>query len=289
MRPENAPPGHEIVDFIRSAVCGHGYAGAVIGISGGIDSAVVAALAVRALDARRVLGLILPERDSAPETRRDALMVCDHLGIERIVRPITRALRAMGVYRLQPPAFFVPRRVRERYVMKRLEAIGRDAAFLQDLEDRGDPEFLRALAYYRVKHRVRMACLYLEAEKRNYAVLGTTNRTEALTGFCVKWGDDAADIDPIRHLYKTQVFELGRELGLPAALRSKAPSPDLIPGLTDELVLGMTYAELDSILIALERAAEAAHPDPAKVERVRRILAAAPRRALRNLAYKDLP
>jgi NAD+ synthase len=279
----------EILRFMRSALERHGYAGAVIGISGGIDSAVVAALAVRALGTPRVLGVILPERDSAPETLRDALAVCDHLGIERTVKPITRALRAMGVYRLQPPAFFLPRRLQERYVMKRLEAIGKDAAYLQDLEDRGDPDFLRALAYYRVKHRVRMACLYLEAEKRNYAVLGTTNRTEALTGLYVKWGDEAADIEPIRHLYKTQVCELGRELGIPAAIRSKAPSPDLIPGITDELVLGMTYSELDSILIGLERGDEIVHPDPGKVERVRRILAAAPRRALRNLAYRDPP
>jgi len=277
----------EIVHFIQSTIKDHGFAGAVIGISGGIDSAVVGALTVRAIDRDRVLGLLLPERDSAPETLRDSLLVCDHLGIKRIIKPITPILRSMGVYRLQPPTFFVPRRMQERYVLKRLAELGKDAAFLQDLEQRGDAAFLRGLAYYRVKHRIRMACLYLEAEQRDFAVIGTTNRTEALAGFYVKWGDEAADIDPIVHLYKTQVYELAQELGVPDGIRAKAPSPDLIPGITDELILGMRYSELDSILMRRDRGEGMADLEPEKVERVEKILAAARHRAIRNLSLKD--
>lgn len=275
---------HAIARFIRSALEGRGYAGAVVGISGGIDSAVVAALTVLALGAGRVLGVLLPEMDSAPETLRDSLIVCDHLRIGRVVKPITPVLRALGAYRLQPRHRFIPRRFQERYVRSKLAALGPDSVLIRDLEGRGDAELLRALAYYRVKHRIRMACLYLEAEKRNYAVVGTTNRTEALTGFYVKWGDEAADLDPVRHLYKTEVYELARDLELPRAILEKPPSPDLIPGVTDEMILGMPYPELDGILMRLERGEDASQLEPAKVARVRAILAAAPRRAFRNLS-----
>jgi len=276
----------EIVRFIRAAVEANGYAGAVVGISGGVDSAVVGALAVEALGKRNVLGILLPERDSAPETLKDSLAVCDFLGIERIVKPITRVLRALGVYRLEPPAFFVPRKVKERYVRQKVEAFGKDEAFLRDLEGGGDEEFLRGAAYYRSKHRVRMVCLYLEAERRNFAVVGTTNRTEALTGFFVKWGDDSADIEPIIHLYKTQVFDLAKALRIPDRITAKKPSPDLLPGLTDEFALGMSYAELDSILMKIEQGRDLSDERLEAVEKVRRILRAARKRHLRNLALR---
>lgn len=279
----------EIVSFIQTTIGTRGFDGAVVGISGGIDSAVVGALTVCAIGRERVLGLLMPERDSAPETARDSLLVCDYLGIERISRPITRILRSAGVYRLQPGTLLVPRRIQERYVSKKLAELGQDAVFLQDLEHRGDRAFLRGLAYYRSKHRIRMVCLYLEAEQKNYAVMGTTNRSEALTGFYVKWGDEAADIDPIAHLYKTQVCELARDLGVPYRIRAKAPSPDLIPGVTDERMLGMRYSELDSILMRLDRGEEVADLDPGKVERVKGILTAARHRGVRNLSVKDNP
>jgi len=274
----------ELTAFIRSAVEQNGWRGAVVGISGGLDSAVSAALSVEALGPQRVLGVLLPERDSAPEMLRDGLLVCDRLGIRPLVRPITRLLRAAGAYRLQPRTFFIPRAVQERYVRAKWEAMKRDDVYLQDLREEGDEEFLKALAYYRIKHRLRMAQLYLEAEQRGYAVIGTTNRTEKAVGFYVKWGDEAADIDPLLRLYKTEVFELAEALGVPERIRAKAPSPDLLPGVTDEFALGMSYEELDGILMALEAGSDLSGADPRKVQKVRRLLAAAPRRALRNLA-----
>ncbi len=277
----------EIIRFIESTIRDQGYAGAVIGISGGVDSAVVAALTVQALGAERVLGLFMPERDSAPETTKDASLVCDHLGITRITKPITRILRSMGVYRLQPPSFLVPRKIQEQYVMKKLKEMEKDDIFLQDLRGDGDTAFFRGIAYYRAKHRIRMVCLYLEAEKRNFAVLGTTNRTEALTGFYVKWGDDSADLEPILHLYKCQVYELAQQLEIPDRIRMKAPSPDLLPGLTDEFLLGISYAELDAILMKMEKNLDLSEFKPESVERVRRILTAAGKRRLRNLSITD--
>lgn len=278
----------EIVSFIRSTIEAHSYHGAVIGISGGVDSAVVGVLAVEALGRDRVLGLLLPERDSAPETIKDSLIVCDFLGIKKIVKPISAGLRALGVYRLQPPTFLVPRKIQEKYVRKRISLHGQEDIYLKDLQNEGDPDFHRGLAYYRAKHRLRMACLYLEAEQRNYAVVGTTNRTEAATGFFVKWGDDSADIEPILHLYKTQVFTLAEEMGIPEKIRKKPPSPDLVPGITDEQMLGMGYRDLDAVLMAVHRGQGFGGLDREKVDRVKKILDAVGRRRLKNVSLESV-
>ena len=95
--------------------------------------------------------------------------------------------------------------------------------------------------------------LYFEGEKRNYGVAGCTNKTEYVTGFYTKWGDEMCDIEPIRHLYKTEVFELAEKLNIPQKIIDKKPSPDIAPGITDEFALGMDYIELDRILIKMEK------------------------------------
>lgn len=104
-----------------------------------------------------------------------------------------------------------------------------------------------------MKHRLRMIVLYREAERRDLLVMSCANRTEFETGFFVRYGDDSGDIAPIKHLYKTQVFELGAYLGLPEKILEKAPSPDLFAGMKDEEIMGMRYSELDSILWCLDR------------------------------------
>jgi NAD+ synthase len=107
-------------------------------------------------------------------------------------------------------------------------------------------------AYARSKHRMRMLILYYIADLENRLVLGTTNKSESLTGFVVKWGDNVADIEPILSLYKTQVRQLAAYLNIPQAIIDKAPSPDLIPGIVDEVALGIDYATLDKILWGIE-------------------------------------
>ena len=261
-----------IVRFLRKTIEEYRYKGAVVGVSGGLDSAVVISLCVEALGKDRVLGVILPERDSSPDTLKDALMVCKNLGVEYVVKPITKVLRAMEVYRLQPPAFLIPRKIQERYVKNKWRSLPQKDAYIEDLRNEGNEEFLKGIAYYRVKHRVRMCYLYLEAERRGYAVVGTTNRTEYKLGFYVKWGDDAVDIEPILHLYKTQVYELAKELDVPEKILRKAPSPDLIPGITDEFAIGMSYQDADRILMKMEKGEDLSNEDPEKVERIREIL-----------------
>jgi NAD+ synthase len=282
MRPVEQVIG-EIVDFLRQAIARYGFQGVVLGVSGGLDSAVAGKLAVQALGGDAVFGLLLPERDSARETVRDALTVCRYLGIRYRLRPITALLRRTGIYRWVPPALLFPRRVRERYTLRRFSQDAQEDGYLQDLLSQGGERFLQGLAYYRIKHRVRTALLYLEAERRGYAVLGTTNRTEWATGFCVKWGDDARDLEPLLHLYKTEVFQVARALGIPEAILGKAPSPDVVPGITDELALGLPYADLDRILQKIDDGEDLGAESPDKVGRVREILEKAPRRQLKNL------
>ena len=272
-----------IEGFIRECVERWGFDGVVLGISGGVDSAVVGSLAVRSLGAGRVLAMALPERDSDPRTLRDSRVVASYLGVPvRRIR-ISPLLRRMGVYRLVPPAALFPRALQERYVRKRFVRDAVRDTYLEDLESSGGRRFRQGLAYYRSKHRLRTCVLYFEAEKRGYAVIGSTNRTELRTGLYVKWGDDARDLEPLMHLYKTEVYGLARELGVPAAIRNKAPSPDLAPGLTDEFVLGLPYGDLDRILVKLEGGENLKGEDPAHVQRVRDILARVPAREVRSL------
>jgi NAD+ synthase len=108
-------------------------------------------------------------------------------------------------------------------------------------------------AYTRVKHRMRMTTLYYYADLENLLVLGTVNRSEALVGFVVKWGDNVADIEPLLPLYKTQVRQLASYLGVSQKIIDKAPSPDLIPGIVDGLALGIDYETLDKILWGVDQ------------------------------------
>ncbi|WGS65867.1 NAD(+) synthase [Marinitoga aeolica] len=269
----------KIESFIEEKIKEYEYNGAMIGISGGIDSAVVGKLCVEALGKENVKGLILPERDSSPETIEDAKLVCDFLGIDYKIVKISPILRKIGVYNLEPPTFFIPRKIQENYVKKEFEKRN----YINDLKNQGDKDFLKGLAYYRIKHRIRMVLLYFYAEQINYAVVGTTNKTELKTGFYVKYGDDSVDIEPIMHLYKTQVFELAKELKIPEKIINKSPSPDLIPGITDEYAMGISYNDLDRILIKIENNEDLSNEDKNMVEKVKEILKAAKYREIKNI------
>jgi NAD+ synthase len=270
-----------ITEFIREQEGALNRSGAVLGLSGGLDSAAVAALAARALGPDKVLALIMPERDSLPESTRDAKALAKQLGIEWRVRRITPILRRVGTYSLYPLlAAIAPRFVRERFARDRQREIAEETGetpFLAGLRGGVVPELATGNAYYRSKHRIRMVLTYLHAERLNRLSLGCSNYTERSTGLFVVHGDDAGDVSPIMHLYKTQVFRLARHLALPRQIVEKAPSPDLVPGLTDEGVFGLPYAALDVALAGLEagRADEViasdAGGDASAVEKVRQM------------------
>lgn len=234
--------------------------GVILGVSGGIDSAIVVSLAARALGPDRVLALLPPERDSSPESRTDARLILDQLGVAHELVDITPILSALGIYRSVPLQFLGTRAIKEKVVRSTHKAyrhrLGESPFLAGLLGTRGRPE-QRVLdaghAYARAKHRIRLVTLYHRAEQENRLVLGTTNRTEALSGLVVKWGDNVADAEPLLPLFKTQVRQLARFLDVPQRIIEKAPTPDLIPGIDDETAFGVRYEVLDQVLYGLER------------------------------------
>lgn len=244
-----------LIRFIRETVERQGKSGCILGNSGGVDSALVARLAVDALGRNKVRLLFLPERDTHRDSLPDAQAVAASLGTELQVIDIAPILRKMGVYRLEPPAGLVPRSIQEKYVAHKHETFTDEEStvFMKMLRGGdGNPELQRHMAYYSVKHRLRMSLLYLHAEQENNLVLGGCNRSEKMTGLFIKYGDGACDLAPIAGLYKTQVYELARYLGLPQGVIDKTPTGDLAPGLTDESTLKIDYPHLDEILTGFD-------------------------------------
>lgn len=275
----------EIIDdltgFIAHGVREQNRVGGLLGVSGGIDSALTAALAVRALGPDKVHACFLPDADSDESSMADAQEVVEWLGITNVhKKDITPLLKAMGTYDLFPDLYALPKEEQARWVAARKNALvkagtpGEESAFLQGYRQKASPEMSRVRAFWNSKIRCRMVVAYAEAELRNLAVLGTTNRSEYLTGFFTKYGDGAVDLEVILPLYKTRVFELASRLGVPESVVKKTPSADIVPGIVDEDILGISYAQLDRILLRLERglgAEEVASAAGADLNAVRRV------------------
>jgi NAD+ synthase len=248
----------QIEAFIRVGVDNLQREGAVVGLSGGIDSAVVAALAAKALGPEKVLALLMPDRDSAQTSKRDALKLARRLGIRTKTIGLTKFLFLMGIYWKLPLWLLGLRRFQSKLVRRYHDSFVREmgerpfAAILMGTKGLQGPWLNQAVAYHRVKGRLRAILLYYYAELKNLLVLGTCNRTEKAIGFFVKYGDAAADIAPLESLYKTQVRQLAAFLEISEEILSKPPSPDLLPGITDEYAIGLSYETLDEILWRLE-------------------------------------
>jgi NAD+ synthase len=205
----------------------------------------------------------MPDRDSQPEHVRDALSLAKDLNIATKVIDLTPYLKKFGTYEL----FMLDRipfigkipgnlttRAYELYT-KRTGETPFSAGLLGFKNKQFSSLLKKSSAYYRIKHRLRMVLLYLNAELENRLVVGAANKSEAQIGFFVKHGcDDAVDIMPMINLYKTQVKQLAHYLNIPSRILEKAPSPDIIPGgIADEEAIGMPYGKLDLILLALEK------------------------------------
>ncbi|MCD6238740.1 MAG: NAD(+) synthase [Thermotogae bacterium] len=240
-----------IEGFIAKSVEEFERDGVIVGISGGVDSSVVASLAVKAVGKERVFGLIMPERDTAKQNLEDAKMFVDHLGIAHKIINLSKILRPVGVYSKV-----------EAQVMRSGALISKARGyfpknapgdiFTETLVGVKNKWISRGTAFYRIKHRMRMVLLYYYGERMNYLITGTANKTESLTGFFVKYGDGAADIMPILPLFKTDVYEIARYLKVPQRIIEKPAMPDLIRTVTDEEVFGLKFPILDKILRSLE-------------------------------------
>lgn len=215
--------------------------GAVVGLSGGIDSAVTAALCVQSLGKEKVFGLILPEKESSPDSRKLGIACAERLGISFEIVDITPQLEAFNLYKVRNqvikkvfPEFVesckfkvsVPQDLleRDRFNFRILTVQLPDGELKEKRLSISD--WFQISAAQNIKQRTRMINLYYSAEKRHYLVAGTTNRTELLLGFYVKYGDGGVDIEPISHLYKTQVYKLGEYLNIPEGILERPPSPD---------------------------------------------------------------
>ena len=259
--PEKATLSLE--NFIREYTDKLEREGVILGLSGGIDSAVIAVLCVRALGPKKTFALIMPEKDSKKEHTQDALNLARELNIEAKLVDITPYLAELGVYKLFPlDKILSLGKLKGALVKKAYHFYGRKTGklpFLESLSGFKDKEYSPYLAkgnaYYRVKHRLRMILLYLYGELENRLVVGAANKSEYKIGYFVKHGcDDATDIMPLLNLYKTQVRELARYLNIPAKIIEKPPSPDVMPGLAaDEEVMSISYEKMDLILLALEK------------------------------------
>lgn len=294
----------EIEDAIRDVVADLGLRGAVIGISGGVDSAVCAALCARALGPERVLGLLMPERDAPADSLRLGLDVARRLRVSAVVEEVGPALSAMGCYERQREAIRVAFPAygpgwRCRLLLPSLLEGERLSVFRLEVESPGGDRYrarLTAAAYKKLvaatnfKQRTRKAMEYYHADRLGYAVTGTPNRLEFDQGFFVKLGDGAADVKPIAHLYKTQVYALADYLGVPPAVTARPPTTDTfsIPQTQEEFYFALPYELMDLCLYGVDhgvpaaRVAEGAGLTTAQVERVYRDIEAK-RRAARYL------
>lgn len=239
--------------------------GLIIAISGGIDSAVCAALCVQAVGKDKVFGLLLPERDSSSDSARRGKMVAEQLGIEYVVEDIAPALEAIGCYRWRDAAI---RKVFPDYASnwksKIAIASGSESKFsyfkivVQSPDGKvhearmGAPEYLQVVAATSFKQRIRKTIEFFHADRLNYAVVGTPNRLEYDQGFFVKNGDGSADVKPIAHLYKTQVYALARHLKLPDEICNAKPTTDTysMPQGQDEFYFALPYDRMDLALWA---------------------------------------
>jgi NAD+ synthase len=274
---------HQVPDVLKRR-------GLVVAMSGGVDSSVCAGLAVNAMGPKRVFGLFMPERDSDPQSLELAREWAEKLGIEYTVEDIAPTLEAVGCYRRRDEAI---RRVlpeygegwRSKIVLSghRLDSDLLNVSYLAVQSPAGEMQTLRlGVAEYRqivaatnFKQRVRKMLEYYHADRLHYAVVGTPNRLEYDQGFFVKGGDGLADVKPIAHLYKTQVYELAYALGVPSSVTNRPPTTDTysLPQTQEEFYFSLPAEMMDLALHAMNQGmtSEAAAADlglePEQIER----------------------
>lgn len=253
-----------IEQAVRQQVTGFRRRGVVVGLSGGIDSSVVTCLCARAVGRERVQVLFMPERDSSPESLELGRLLTSQLGVNAIVEDIAPTLDAAGCYARQAEAVrMVFPEFGEGYRLKVALPSILDSDRLNVTEltietPAGERKtsrlpaaaYLQLIAATNFKQRVRKLLEYYHADRLNYVVAGTPNRLEYDQGFFVKGGDGAADIKPIAHLYKTQVYALAEYLGVPEEIRRRPPTTDTfsLPQTQEEFYFALPYAKMDLVL-----------------------------------------
>jgi NAD+ synthase len=247
--------------------------GIVVGLSGGIDSSVVTSLCVKALGKEKVIALMMPDKDSDSKSLDFAFKLIDKLGIDYIIEDITDAVTGFGGYRRRDEAVnrIFPE-YNENYKMKiflpeadtKMKKL--NVFYISTIDSNGNQkkarlpfnEYMQIVAASNFKQRCRANLLYYHAEKRNYAVVGTGNKNEHQQGFFVKHGDGAADLKPIAHLFKTQVYQLATYLDIPKEIIERTPTTDTYSAeqTQEEFFFKVPFNVLDRIWFAWENGVE---------------------------------
>ena len=243
--------------------------GIVVGISGGIDSAVAASLASNAVGKENILGLILPEKESNSVSQELAKKLCKNLGIKYIIDDITSILDSASVYKIREeivqklfPNFNNSCKYRLIF-SENFDNDGLSIPYLQIQDSQNQihkikvslNDYLTMTAATNIKHRTRMSRLYYYAEKNNFLVCGTTNKAEFQQGYFVKYGDGGVDIEPLVSLFKTQVYQLAESLNIPSEIIERKASPDTwsFQVSDEEFFFSLTYDIIDLMLYAHEK------------------------------------
>jgi NAD+ synthase len=295
LRIDAAAVAQQLETSIRDAVGGKlRRKGLVIGLSGGIDSSVVGALAARSLGAERVIGLLMPEADSSPESASLATTLAEAFGIRTFTENITSVLEGAGCYRRRDDAIrsFLPE-YGEGYRCKIVlpDVISKPGYSIYSIVVRtptGEEQrmrlpldaYLGIVAATNFKQRVRKMMEYYYADRFRYAVAGTANRLEHDQGFFVKQGDGAADVKPIAALYKSQVYQLAEYLGVPDEIRRRRPTTDTysLEQSQEEFYFGLSLEQTDLSVYARdhgippEAAAEAVGLTPEQMARAYQVI-----------------
>jgi NAD+ synthase len=229
----------KIIDFVQKGIKNLNRDGAVIGLSGGLDSSTCAYLLEKALGKDRILALILPERDSSPINMNHARLVARNLHLKAVEIDMTDIVEKMGVYEVGPEE------LKKESDWTKLEI---RKMFKEGIHNVG--------AFWFTKVRLRMVHLFYHSRVHNYAVAGTLDKSEWTIGCYDEHGDGVSDITLLRHLYKTQIRQLAKDVGVPAEIIQKPSSADLYGNQAWEKVLGMTYEQLDQILYGIEKGYE---------------------------------
>jgi NAD+ synthase len=258
---------NDICEFIKNEVSSLQKNGAVIGLSGGIDSAVTATLCAKSLGSEKILGLIMPEKESNSKSQVLANKISEKNNFETKVIDITQILESFGVYEVKEKI------VKEKFLEfddnckyrvvvppKFKNIIGIPYLEILDSESRqhklkiSSSEFLTLTAATSIKHRVRMTMLYYYGERNNFSIIGTTNKSEYQQGYFVKYGDGGSDIEPLVNIYKSQIYQLGKFLKIPNEVVNQNASPDVWSFATsdEEFFYSVPYNVVDTILFARE-------------------------------------
>ena len=244
--------------------------GAVVGISGGIDSSVVFALCAKAFGPERVVGILLPEKESSPESIDLAHRLAERFQVNTVTENISAALDGFGCYRRRDEAIrrifpeyqagwgvkiVLPGNLLDESTMNIFRLVVTDLQGNDYSKRLPLKEYFQVVASSNFKQRARMSLLYYHAELRNFAVIGTANKNEHDLGFFVKFGDGGMDVNPIGHLFKSQVYQLGRYLDLPEEILKRTPTTDTYPGgsTQEEFFYRIPFDILDVIWLGWDR------------------------------------